>query len=109
MHRAQSCCVSRGNRVSIEDIQCVKCGATLEVGADTTTATCGYSGSTLCIARGSSGHLVATLEAIQDDLKIIATRATLQSGLVQSDDNPTERGLFLQMIIVPGVPPFPPL
>ena len=65
--------------MSVEAIQCVKCGAALEVGSATTTATCTYCGSMLHVTRGGSGHLMAALEDIRSDTQVIATKAALDS------------------------------
>ena len=63
--------------MSIESIQCVKCGSPLEVESTARFAICTYCGSRLRITRGASGHPLGVLEDIKLDTEIIAKQTAI--------------------------------
>jgi hypothetical protein len=63
--------------MSIEAVQCPKCGAPLELPAGLGNAFCTFCGASLQITHGSSGHAMATLADIKTDTEVIATKAAM--------------------------------
>jgi len=63
--------------MSIELMQCPRCGAPLKVEPTARFATCTYCGSRLRVTRGASGHPLAVLTDIKDDTGIIARQTAI--------------------------------
>ena len=64
--------------MSIEAIQCPKCGGPLSVEEGRDSVYCSHCGAGLRISTGSSGHPLATLDDIKDDTSLLAMRAALE-------------------------------
>ena len=64
--------------MSVEAIQCPKCGGPLSVEEGRDSVYCSHCGAGLRIATGSSGHAMATLADIKDDTSLLAMRAALE-------------------------------
>ena len=64
--------------MSVEAIQCPKCGGPLSVEEGRDSMYCSHCGSSLRITTGSSGHPMATLADIKDDTSLLAIRAALK-------------------------------
>lgn len=64
--------------MSVEAIQCPKCGGPLTVEKGRDSVYCSHCGAGLRIATGSSGHPMATLADIKDDTSLLAMRAALE-------------------------------
>jgi len=64
--------------MSVEAIQCPKCGGPLTVEEGRDSVYCSHCGAGLRIAKGSSGHPMATLADIKDDTSLLAIRAALE-------------------------------
>ena len=64
--------------MSVEAIQCPKCGGPLTVEEGRDSVSCTHCGAGLKITTGSSGHPLATLADIKDDTSLLAIRATLE-------------------------------
>jgi len=64
--------------MSVEAIQCPKCGGPLSVEEGRDSMYCSHCGAGLRISTGSSGHPMATLADIKDDTSLLATRAALE-------------------------------
>ena len=63
--------------MSVESIQCPKCGGPLSVEEGRDSMYCSHCGASLRISTGSSGHAMATLADIKTDTSIIAISAAL--------------------------------
>ena len=64
--------------MSVEAIQCPKCGGPVRVEEGQDSMYCSHCGAGLRIATGSSGHAMATLADIKEDTSVLATRVALQ-------------------------------
>ncbi len=64
--------------MSIEAIQCPKCGGPLSVEEGRDSMYCSHCGAGLRITTGSSGHAMATLAGIKEDTSVLATGVALQ-------------------------------
>ena len=64
--------------MSVEAIQCPKCGGPLSVEEGRDSTYCSHCGAGLRITTGSSGHAMATLADIKVDTSVLAIRASLE-------------------------------
>ena len=63
--------------MTLEGIQCPKCGSPVQVTRGTRLAECEYCGCTLRVTRGASGHPLGVLDTIKDDTSLIAKQQAL--------------------------------
>lgn len=64
--------------MSVESVQCPKCGSPLQVESGLRQVWCTYCGSQLRITSGSSGHPLAVLDDIRADTSLLAKQRALE-------------------------------